>query len=88
MATTGNRPIGEIGKVPENVRVEPFVPFGELMPFVDVMVTNGGYGGIHFALAHGVAVGGRWHERGQNRKLCSRRVGRGGHPSQIEAAHA
>jgi UDP:flavonoid glycosyltransferase YjiC (YdhE family) len=42
--------------LPANARVEPFVPFGALLPHVDVMITNGGYGGVQFALAHGVPL--------------------------------
>ncbi|NTU78597.1 MAG: hypothetical protein HGA45_04200 [Chloroflexales bacterium] len=42
--------------LPANVRSVPFVPFGALLPHVDVMVTNGGYGGVQFALAHGVPL--------------------------------
>jgi UDP:flavonoid glycosyltransferase YjiC (YdhE family) len=32
------------------------VPFGDLMPHVAAYVTNGGYGGLHFALGHGVPM--------------------------------
>jgi UDP:flavonoid glycosyltransferase YjiC (YdhE family) len=42
--------------LPKNVHVEPFIPFGALMPHVDVMITNGGYGGVQFALAHGIPL--------------------------------
>ncbi len=42
--------------VPSNVRMEKFIPFDQLMPHVDVMITNGGYGGVTFALAQGVPV--------------------------------
>jgi MGT family glycosyltransferase len=41
---------------PANVRIAPFLPFTELLPMVDVMVTNGGYGGVQLALAFGVPV--------------------------------
>jgi len=41
---------------PSNVRVEAFLPYAHLLPKVDVMVTNGGYGGVQFALAHGVPL--------------------------------
>ena len=34
---------------PANLRLEAFVLFGRIMPFVDVMAANGGYGGVHFA---------------------------------------
>jgi UDP:flavonoid glycosyltransferase YjiC (YdhE family) len=41
---------------PDNVRVEPFVPYAALMPHVSAYVTNGGYGGVQMALAHGVPI--------------------------------
>jgi MGT family glycosyltransferase len=41
---------------PANVLLTEFVPFTELLPLVDVMVTNGGYGGVQMALAHGVPL--------------------------------
>jgi len=47
---------GELGELPENVRAEPFIPFAHLLPHVDVMVTNGGYGGTQTALAHGIPL--------------------------------
>jgi UDP:flavonoid glycosyltransferase YjiC (YdhE family) len=42
--------------LPANARIAPFIPFGALLPHVDVMITNGGYGGVQFALAHGVPL--------------------------------
>lgn len=47
---------GDLGTIPANVRTEPFIPFGNLLPHVDVMVTNGGYGATQMALAHGVPL--------------------------------
>jgi MGT family glycosyltransferase len=44
------------GDAPANARISHFVPYAELMPKVDVMVTNGGYGGVQFALSHGVPL--------------------------------
>jgi UDP:flavonoid glycosyltransferase YjiC (YdhE family) len=41
---------------PPNARVERYVPFALLMPRVSVLVSNGGYGGVHYALAHGVPL--------------------------------
>jgi MGT family glycosyltransferase len=41
---------------PANLRIERFIPFTELLPLADVMVTNGGFGGVQTALAHGVPV--------------------------------
>jgi len=41
---------------PANLRLTSFVPFDRLLPLVDVVVTNGGYGGVQSALAHGVPL--------------------------------
>jgi MGT family glycosyltransferase len=58
VVTTGSRPASEVGiaPLPWNVRVERFIPYAHLMPHVDVLLTNGGYGSIQIALAHGVPV--------------------------------
>jgi UDP:flavonoid glycosyltransferase YjiC (YdhE family) len=42
--------------VPPNARVESFVPFDRLLPKVDVLVTNGGYGAVHQSLSLGVPI--------------------------------
>jgi len=47
---------GQLGELPVNVRTEPFIPFDHLLPHVNVMVTNGGYGGTQLALAHGIPL--------------------------------
>jgi MGT family glycosyltransferase len=54
VATTGGKDLGEV--IPANARVARFVPFDRLMPRAAAMVTNGGYGGVMFALANGVPV--------------------------------
>lgn len=57
VVTTGGKSAAELGlKVPANAYVEPFIPFGELMPHVSIMITNGGYGGVMIALAYGVPL--------------------------------
>ncbi|REJ05970.1 glycosyltransferase [Microbacterium bovistercoris] len=56
VATTGGADVGTLGPLPANVRVADFVPYDLLMPQVDVFVSNGGYGGLHYALAHGVPL--------------------------------
>ena len=80
VATTGNElsDHGKLPPLPTNVRLERFVPFAHLMPHVDVMVTNGGYGGIHFALTHGVplVVGGQSEDKAET---CARIAGGGDH---------
>jgi len=47
---------GEIRNLPENTHTEPYIPFGNLLPHVDVFITNGGFGGTLNALAHGIPV--------------------------------
>jgi len=57
VVTTGGRPASAIpGVLPANVRVAEFLPYDHLLPKVDVMVTNGGYGGVQHALAHGIPL--------------------------------
>jgi UDP:flavonoid glycosyltransferase YjiC (YdhE family) len=56
IATVGRDAKRLEGSVPDNVRVEEFVPYDLLLPHADVLVTNGGYGGVHKALAVGVPI--------------------------------
>jgi MGT family glycosyltransferase len=56
VVTTGGKQAIEMEPLPTNARVEPFLPYAALLPQVDAMVTNGGYGGVQFALAHGVPL--------------------------------
>ena len=57
VATTGGPDPDPLrAALPANVRVERFIPHDLLLPHVDVMVTNGGYGGVQAALAHGVPL--------------------------------
>jgi UDP:flavonoid glycosyltransferase YjiC (YdhE family) len=57
LASTGDRPVHATrGEIPPNARITPFLPFGWLMPRVDVVVTHGGYGTVNLALKHGVPL--------------------------------
>jgi UDP:flavonoid glycosyltransferase YjiC (YdhE family) len=56
VAVTGGPPVERLGPLPSNARASTFVPFDVLMPRVSVMVTNGGFGGVHHALAHDVPL--------------------------------
>ncbi|KAF2648898.1 glycosyltransferase family 1 protein [Lophiostoma macrostomum CBS 122681] len=42
--------------VPGNVRVAKFVPYDQLLPLVDVLVSNGGYGAVLHALRLGIPM--------------------------------
>jgi MGT family glycosyltransferase len=57
VATTGGPDPGPLRRgLPANARLERFIPHDLLLPRTDVMVTNGGYGGVQQALAHGVPL--------------------------------
>jgi UDP:flavonoid glycosyltransferase YjiC (YdhE family) len=61
VASTGGRPLEQLaaqygGPLPANVRVASFLPYDQLLPRTDVMVTNGGFGGVQQALAYGVPL--------------------------------
>ncbi|MFF7635307.1 glycosyltransferase [Kitasatospora sp. NPDC008050] len=46
----------QLGTLPGNVRAAGYLPFERLLPHADVLVSNGGYGGVHTALRHGVPL--------------------------------
>jgi UDP:flavonoid glycosyltransferase YjiC (YdhE family) len=57
VATTGGPDPEPLRRgLPANVRLERFVPHDLLLPHANVMVTNGGYGGVQQALANGVPL--------------------------------
>jgi UDP:flavonoid glycosyltransferase YjiC (YdhE family) len=55
IVATGRADAGDL-IVPSNAKVEAFVPFVRLLPKVDVMITNGGYGAVQQALSFGVPL--------------------------------
>ena len=57
MATTGGRDISQLKlALPMNTFVAEYIPHDLLLPKVDVMVTNGGYGAVQRALSMGVPL--------------------------------
>lgn len=57
VATTGGRPVSQIRMpLPANTYVAEYLPHDVLLPVVDVMVTNGGYGAVQRALSSGVPL--------------------------------
>ncbi|WP_109472823.1 glycosyltransferase [Ornithinimicrobium cavernae] len=57
VATTGGRDPGDLSQsLPANAVLERWVDYSWLLPSTAVMVTNGGYGGVHEALRHGVPL--------------------------------
>lgn len=57
VATTGGRPVEAIRTpLPLNTHVAEYIPHDWLLPKVDVMVTNGGYGAVQRALCAGIPL--------------------------------
>ncbi len=56
VCTTGGMPLPMPGPLPTNVRAAPFLPHDLLLPLVDVMVTNGGWGGVLASVQAGVPL--------------------------------
>jgi MGT family glycosyltransferase len=53
---TGGPPVESLPPLPANARAAEFLPYDDLLPKTDVYVTNGGYGGVQYALRYGVPV--------------------------------
>lgn len=56
VVATGGRPLDTLPSLPQNARAAEFLPYDELLPKTDVYVTNAGYGGVQYALRHGVPI--------------------------------
>jgi UDP:flavonoid glycosyltransferase YjiC (YdhE family) len=56
VVATGGPQVEELGVLPVNARASQFLRYDLLFPRLAAMVTNGGYGGVHYALAHGVPL--------------------------------
>ncbi len=57
VVTTGGRRLDDIpGPIPANARLANYLPFEWLLPKVDVLVTNGGFGTVNQALSFGIPL--------------------------------
>jgi MGT family glycosyltransferase len=56
IATTGGAAESVLDPLPDNARAARFLPHDQLLPLVDVVVTNGGWGGTLAALQAGVPL--------------------------------
>jgi MGT family glycosyltransferase len=59
VVTTSGRTEAELlgGRTaPANLRTADFIPYTEILPLADLMVTNGGYGGVQLAVSYGVPL--------------------------------
>ncbi len=56
VASTGGRPLDTLPPLPPNARAAQYLPYDQLLPLTGVYVTNGGYGGVQYALRYGVPI--------------------------------
>lgn len=57
IVTTGGRPVDDVTVCPPaNARLSSYLPFEWLLPKVNVLVTNGGYGTVNQALSYGIPI--------------------------------
>jgi MGT family glycosyltransferase len=57
IVTTGGRPVESIPvAIPANARIASFLPYAQIMPEIDLLITNGGYGTVNMAISHGIPI--------------------------------
>lgn len=57
LVATGGRPLSAMPvALPSNALAAEFLPFGALMPHIDLLITNGGYGAVTQAVSCGVPI--------------------------------
>jgi UDP:flavonoid glycosyltransferase YjiC (YdhE family) len=54
--TTGGRNVETLPALPDNAFAASYLPYDDLLARTSVLVTNGGYGGLHHAMRHGVPI--------------------------------
>jgi len=54
--TTGGRDVESLPPLPPGAFAARYLPYDELLARTSVLVTNGGYGGLHHAMRHGVPI--------------------------------
>jgi MGT family glycosyltransferase len=47
---------GQLSRIPANTFTSTFIPFANLLPYIDLMITNGGFGGVQNALSYGIPL--------------------------------
>jgi len=55
----------------DNIIIEDFIPFNEVMPYADVYITNGGYGGVLLSIQNGLPMVVAGVHEGKN-EICAR----------------
>lgn len=73
VCTTGGMQTQELRRrYPQhNIIIEDYIPFADIMPFADVFVTNGGYGGVMLAIENILPMVAAGIHEGKN-EICAR----------------
>ncbi|WP_434525232.1 glycosyltransferase [Photorhabdus asymbiotica] len=86
LATTGGRPVETLSKdLPENVHIEEFISFEHWLPQASLLISNGGYGTINYALSHGTPL--LIADAGEGKQEAAFRVVWAGCGINLETAH-
>lgn len=56
VVTAGGRSVRDLPPLPANAVAADYLPYDALLPLTSAFVTNGGYGGLHQAMRHGVPI--------------------------------
>jgi MGT family glycosyltransferase len=57
IVTTGGQPVESIPvAIPSNARITSFLPYAQIMPEIDLLITNGGYGTVNMAISYGIPI--------------------------------
>jgi len=71
-ATANNQTAGLRARFPqENIIIEDYIPFDEIMPYAGVFVTNGGYGGTLLSIKNKLPIVAAGIHEGKN-EVCAR----------------
>lgn len=73
IATTGGSKTAELKQQfpQENVVIEDFIPFTDIMPYANVYITNGGYGGVMLSIENKLPMVAAGVHEGKN-EICAR----------------
>lgn len=57
VVSLGGRPVEDLpGPHPTNARITTYLPYDQLLPRTELLITNGGYTTVQLALSHGIPV--------------------------------
>jgi UDP:flavonoid glycosyltransferase YjiC (YdhE family) len=57
IVTTGGQPVESIPvAIPSNAHITSYLPYAQIMPELDLLITNGGYGTVNMAIYHGIPI--------------------------------